>query len=226
VSFQVHIHGTKYVGYFSLLCFALLCLSFAAAAQQPSATAPPRAIGNEAGWEEASARLISSLTAYGHNYVVAWDPKEAYRISLEKDFDSPMRCDIGGKAFYFENVHGTAKAGIFTLDFTRIDPLSIQVGYDQALGVWAATMSGLRGMAIGSWTGVLRSHVAVADVKDTVKPDLLEPACSVHEKHCKPDDGHSTSADQLFNDQNAANEFAAAARRAATLCNTDPANHN
>lgn len=224
MSFQVHICGTKYVGYFSLLFCALLCSG--AAAQQSSPTAPPSNAANQTSWEETSARLIRSLTAYGHNYVVVWDPKEAYRISLEKDFDSPMRCDIGGKAFYFENVHGTAKAGIFTLDFTRIDPLSIQVGYDQTLGVWAATMSGLRGMAIGSWRGVLRSHVPVADVKGTVKPELLEPACSSHEKHCKPDDGHSTSADQLFNDQAAANEFAAAARRAAALCNADYPNRN
>jgi hypothetical protein len=226
VNIQVHICGTKYFVRLALLGAALLSAS-CAFAQRPVPDVPPDVPGKAVNWEDASARLIGSLNAHGHNHVVAWDPKELYRISLEQDFDSPMRCDIGGKAFYFENVHGTAKAGIFTLDFTRIDPLSIQVGYDQALGVWAATMSGLRGMAIGSWRGVLRSHVAAADVKDSVKPDLLEPACSTHEKHCKPDDGHPTSADQLFNDQNAAIEFATAARRAATFCNAiEPSDRN
>jgi hypothetical protein len=212
VKLQVHTSPTACTLGLSLL----LSLASLASAQQPTVTPPAEA----ATWDVASASLIAILASHGHNYVIAWNPTEQYRVSLEKDFDTPMRCDLGGTAFYFENLHGTAKAGLFTLDFTRIDPLSIQVAYDNTLEVWAATMSGLRGMAIGSWKGVVRSHVAIEDVKGSVKPNLLEPACSPREKHCKPDDGTSTSADQLFDDQQTAEKFVVAARRAAYACSS------
>ncbi len=210
------------------LILIFLC-TFAHSAQQaaapPPAALPPAhdaAPDKPPTWEEASASLINVLTARGHNYVFIWNAKEQYRASLEKNFDSPMRCDFSGEAFAFESLHGTAKAGVFTLDFTRVDPFSIQVGYDQSLGVWATTMAGLHGMAISSWKGVVRSHVVVADVKGTVKPSLLEPGCALGEKHCKPDEGTTTSADQFFDDQRSAQAFADAAKRAAIACATDP----
>jgi hypothetical protein len=216
VELKVHIPARDFsLQIFTPLCFAILC-TIALSAQQVT---PPADLANS--WEKSSAALITILSSRGHNYVLAWDPKLQYRISLEKNFDAPMRCDFVGQAFAFESLHGTAKAGVFTIDFTLVDPFSIRVGFDQPLGLWSTDMSGIRGMAISSWKGVLRSHIVLSDVKGTVKPSLLEPSCAAGEKHCKPDQGVSNSAPQLFDDQPAAEAFALAARHAAIACASD-----
>jgi hypothetical protein len=189
--------------------------------QQPAEWRPSIAEDNKAAtWEDTSAFIINMLTGSGSNYIKAWNGNTLF-VSFEDQIVTPKRCLLSERNFHFSNTHLTSVSAIWTIDFAKVDPLSIRVIQNPSLGFLGVMMEGTNAGAIGSYSqGAFRDHVAVDDVKmDHVKPALLETTCSATDKHCRPSDAaEGRSNQERFVDQEAAKRFARAVMHASLLC--------
>jgi len=163
--------------------------------------------------------MINMLTGSGANYVKQWNGKALY-VNFDDQFSTPKRCSLSVRGFYFVSTNSASHSQLWTIDLAKVDPLSIRVNQNSALGYWAVSMTGTNAGAFCSTVqGAQRDHVAVDDVLGHVKPLLLETACTASDRYCHPMDAEEGRVSQeQFADQESAKRYARALMNAALMC--------
>ena len=140
------------------------------------------------------------------------------------DFSAAAKCDVSYKSLDWPDARTITQTALYSVDFSKVDPLSIKVSYDTTsslhwqLHTWDVTISGTNEGPLGEWGGVKRDQTGLPDPKKGIKPDLLEISCGPNEKHCTPVSGSFTTVLLFFDDQEVAKRFARAAFHASVLC--------
>jgi hypothetical protein len=206
---------------------AIFCLAFSTGtvtlAQAAMEWRPNVAEDNKAAtWEDTSAFMVSVLTTRGHNLLVSHDG--SYIFGLKKDFSTSARCIMSYKQLSYPDGRTIAEAALVSVDFSKVDPLTIQVSFDSTrmlhweLHTWDVSSSGTNERSLSEWKGVKRDHTELADTKRGIKPEILEPSCGTDEKHCRAVSGSSNTDVQFFDDQEVAKRYARALMHAALIC--------
>ena len=202
------------------LAVMLFLFVSAAIAQQPAEWRPSVAEDNKAAtWEDTSTFMVNALTAHGRSYT-----RLPFYNKIQKGYSAPSRCTLGELNFIYED--GVNKAMSVTLDFGKVDPLSIkvapftvQIDYG-TLQVWSVSLAGTNDGAIAFGKGVARGHAGFEDLfpQNTIKPILFKLDCESSEKHCAPVNKTYPVVTENFEDIETAKRFARAAMHAALLC--------